>query len=187
MADKARVTSLEALDEFRSSLIVYLSKARPALEEVDDEVMRTRVWVQSNQITHWEHQVRRRALALEQAQQALFSAGISKLRQVSDAERMAVQRAKHALQEAEDKLRRVKQWSREFETRVEPLAKQLDQLRNVLTIDMPKAAAHLAGLIKSLSEYANLAPPPLDAPAAPPAEADAAPTTPEPPAAGGAA
>ena len=34
MADRAQVTSVEAIEAFRSALIVYLSKARPALEEI---------------------------------------------------------------------------------------------------------------------------------------------------------
>ena len=60
MAEKAQVTSLEALDTFRSQLIVYLSQARPALEEVGAEVLRTRMWLENDQRTHWENELRRR-------------------------------------------------------------------------------------------------------------------------------
>ncbi len=77
MPQKAHVTSVEALEAFRSSLIVYVSKARPTLEEVTADVLRTRLWLETEQRTHWEGQVRRRAKELEQAQAALFSARIS--------------------------------------------------------------------------------------------------------------
>ena len=43
---------------------------------------------------------------------------ISKLREVSMAEKMAVRKAKAALEEAENKLKRVKQWIRELDQRL---------------------------------------------------------------------
>jgi hypothetical protein len=174
MADRAHVTSFEALEAFRAALIVYLTKARPALDNVSDDVLRTRLWLQNDQRTHWEGQVRRRAKALEQAQQALFSAGMANLREPSSAEQAALHRARRALTEAEDKLRRVKQWGREFENRVEPLAKQLEKLRTTLTNDMPKAVTYLAQTVKTLSEYANLVAPSISAGPAEPSGQDPA-------------
>jgi len=159
MPERANISSIEALDAFKANLIVYLSKARPSLEEVSDEVIRTRIWLQSDQVIYWENQVRRRIKVLEQAQQALFSAGLAKLRPATDAEQMAVHRAKRALTEAEEKLKRVKQWNREFDSRIEPMAKQLDQLRTVLTTDMPKAVAHLDRVVKTLVAYTDMTAP----------------------------
>src|SRR6266446_1024309 len=124
MPQRAHVTSVEALETFRSSLIVYVSKARPTLEEVTGDVLRTRLWLQDEQRTHWEGQVRRRVKELEQAQAALFSARLSNLREETAAEQMAFHRAKRSLDEAETKLRTLKQWNREFDNRVDPLSKQ---------------------------------------------------------------
>ena len=128
MTERAHVTSVDALESFRANLIVYLGKARPTLDEIGAEVLRTRLWIENDRRTFWEAQVRRRLKALEQAQQALFSARVSNLRQETSAELMALQRAKRALEEAEAKLRILKQWSREFDSRVEPLAKELQKL-----------------------------------------------------------
>jgi hypothetical protein len=158
MPERAHITSLEALESFRASLIVYVSKARPTLEEVSSDVLRLRDWLQYRQRTYWENQVRRRAKELHQAQQALFSAKLTNLREVTDAEQLAVHRARRALEEAEMKLKRVKQWSRQFDSRIEPLAKQLDLLFNILTVDMPQATAYLAQAIKTLTQYAGIAP-----------------------------
>ena len=157
MPERAHVTSLDALEAFRSSLIVYLTKARPTLDEVSSDLLRMRVWLQDDQRTYWEQQVRRRARVLEQAEQALFGARLSNLRETTDAEQVAVQRARRALQEAEAKLKRVKQWSREFDSRIEPLGRQLETLRNVLAIAMPNAVASLAQSIRTLSDYAGIA------------------------------
>jgi hypothetical protein len=157
MATKANVTSVEALQSFRANLIVYLSKARPALEEVSDEVIRTRVWLESDRRVFWEREVRRRLQKLQDAQQALFSAEISALRAVSTAERMAVIKAKRALDEAEEKLKIVKRWIRDFENQVEPLAKKMEKLDSVLVTSLPKAMAYLAQAVKTLDDYSGVA------------------------------
>ena len=153
MATKAHVTSVEALEAFRSNLIVYLSKARPALEEVSDDVIRTRVWLESDRRVFWEREVRRRTQKLQDAQQALFSAEISNLREVSAAERMAVVKAKRALEEAEEKLKVVKRWIRDFENQVEPLAKKMEKLDAVFVTSVPEAISYLAQAAKTLDAY----------------------------------
>src|SRR5690606_20719205 len=129
MANRANITSTEALENFRANLIVYLSKARPTLEEVSDDVIRARVWVETDRRAFWEAQVRRAAQKLQDAQQAVFSAELSNLRDVSSAERHAVTKAKRALDEAETKLRIVKKWNRDFAGHIEPLARQLEKLQ----------------------------------------------------------
>ncbi len=188
MPPRAHVTSVEAIEEFRSSLLVYVSKARPTLEEVSDEALRTRLWLENEQRTRWEAEVRRRTRTLEQAQQALFSSGISNLRDASDVEKMAVQRARRALEEAEGKLKLVKHWARDFQNRAEPLTRQLDKLHTLLSNDMVKAAAHLANVIKALDAYTDVAPPSLDGtPAAPAAETPPGETASAPPPSGPAA
>ena len=48
MPERAHVTSLEALESFRASLILYVSKARPTLEEVSADVVRTRLWLEND-------------------------------------------------------------------------------------------------------------------------------------------
>jgi hypothetical protein len=165
MAQQARVSSVEALDFFRSHLIVYLSQARPALEEVSADALRVRLWLENEQRTHWENQLRRRTKELEQAQQALFSARLGMLRHENAADQLAVHRAKHAVEEAETKLRVLKKWAREFEGRVQPLVKQIEKLHTVLTNDMAQAVASLAQAINTLAAYAEIKPAAASAPA----------------------
>lgn len=157
MSQKAHVTSLEAIELFRSNLIVYLSQARPALDEVSAEVLRTRLWLETEQCQHWENQMRKRLKELEQAQQALFSARLGALRTETAAEQFAVHRAKEAVAEADLKLRIIKKWNREFEGRVQPLVKQMEKLHMVLSNDMVKAVTYLAQAISTLAAYAEKA------------------------------
>ena len=185
MPDRAHVSSLEALEFFRASLILYVSKARPTLEEASSEVVRTRTWLQNEQRTHWESQVRRRTKELEQAQQALSSARLSDLREASSAEQRAVQRAKRAVEEAEAKLKLLKHWNREFDSRIDPLVKQLAKLHTLLSHDMVKAAAYLAQAMDTLAAYADVAPPSAGTATAPAQPSEPSSSQPSPPAAGG--
>ncbi len=171
MPERAHVTSVDAIESFRTQLIAYLSKVRPLLEDATDEAARTRQWLESDRRIFWENQVRRRAKILQEAQQAVFSARLSNLRETTTAEQVAVQRAKRALTEAEEKLRMVKKWSLDFDHRSDPLVKQLESLRTMLGNTMPKAIVHLAQLVKTLDAYAGVAPPV----AAPPASSESNP------------
>jgi hypothetical protein len=153
MPERAKVTSLEAIEAFRSRLIIYREKAGRVLDEVAEEVLRTRVWLQSERITHWEGQIRRKQKELEMRQQELFSAELSGMRDASFVQQQAVQKARRAVQESEDKLRLVKTWNRQYDQRVEPLGKQVEKLRHNLTHDLAQGVAYLDQVIKTLAEY----------------------------------
>jgi len=159
MAQRAHITSVEALDAFRAALVLYLSKARPTLDEINSEVVRLRVWLESDRRVYWEKQVRRCALKLEEAKQAVFSAEMSRLRESTSAERTAVTKAQRDLAEAETRLANVKKWVTDFESRVAPLAKQLERLQSFLSSGLPQAKAHLTESIRALEAYANVAVP----------------------------
>jgi len=158
MPQKAKVTAVEAIEAFRAHLIVYLSKARPTLEEVSADVLRAKSWIENDQRAYWENTVRRRTRELQEAQQALFSAKISNLRKETAAEQMTFHRARRALDEAETRLRVLKKWGREFDGQVAPLVKQTEKLQTVLANDMVKATAYLAETIKLLAAYAERSP-----------------------------
>src|SRR5260221_1470926 len=179
MPENANVTSTEAIESFRASLIAYLAKMRPILEDGADEVSRTRQWLQSDRRIHWENQVRRRVKIHEQAQQAVFSARLSNLRETTTAEQTAVLRAKRSLNEAEENLRVVNRWSLDFDNRVDPLVKQLESLRTLLANTLPKAAISLAQLVKTLDAYAGVASPGTAATAPPQSAESSEPNPPD--------
>lgn len=157
MADpRANVTSIDDLERFRASLRVFIDRAKLVIDEVNTETNRTRMWLQSDQRMFWIGELKRRNQALDEAQAQLLSAKISALGEATHAHHKAVQRAKMAVREAEDKLRAVKQWSRHFDSRVQPLTKQLGKLDNLLNSDLEKAAHFLHVAIKSLQDYADI-------------------------------
>jgi hypothetical protein len=158
MAEQAHVTSIDAIEVFRAELIAYLSKTRPVVEDACDEVSRTREWLESDRRVYWENQARRRERVLEDAQQALFSAKLSNLRDVRTAEQMAVVKARRAVDEAHGKLRKIRKWTRDYDNKLQPLVKELEHLRSLLGSDLPKASLQLAQVIKSLEAYMRVQP-----------------------------
>ena len=160
MATHARITSADALDHFRADLIVFLNKAQSALDQALDEVRRTRSWIQHDQRSHWENEARRRARALAQAEQELLSARITKALDNLTTQQAAVNKARHALDEAKEKVRKIKLWIRDYDGIVEPMARGLNSLRGYLDHDLPQGIALLAEIGKIIESYAEVSAPP---------------------------
>jgi len=160
MSGKAQITSVEALETFRAQLIVFLSQARPVMEEVGNEMSRTRLWLQHDQRMFLEQELRRRERRLEEAKQELFNATISSIPTGTSAIlQMAVQRTQRAVHEAETKLKLLKRWDNELDNRSAPLMKQIEQLHGFLASDMARAVAYLDQTLKALDAYRNVGAP----------------------------
>ena len=101
MADHAKITSLDALESFRASLIIFLAKSNRALDQVADEVKRTRYWLQNEKRLEWEAQLKRRQKLFDQANQELISARFSEFKNSLAVQQMAVRKAGALVQEAE--------------------------------------------------------------------------------------
>lgn len=155
MATQVKVTSLDALDSFRASLIIFLTKARRSVDDVGDDVRRTRAWVQNDQRLHWENQLRRRRRDLAQAEQELFSAKLSGLRDSITVPQAAVRKAKAAVDEAEGKLRNIKRWNRDYDGLMDPLLKRIQSLREFLDHELPHGITFLVQAIRTLEAYAE--------------------------------
>src|SRR5688572_23276776 len=173
MAERAEVTAISAITDFRAALLVYISKVRPLLDDSADEVARMREWLRTTQLMYWENQVRLRTRALTEAQQALFSAELAKLRAPSTAEAQAVQKARRAVAIAEEKLRAVKRMGSSFEKEAVPRLKQIENLRTVVANELLDGVYFLERIIASLERYSEtrMAPTPT-------ARGDARPPTP---------
>ena len=171
-SNQAKVTSVDVIDAFRASLILFQSKARRCLDDASDELRRTRMWLQHEQRLRWENAVRKGRRDLEAAEQELFSAKLSNLRDNISFQQNAVRKAKAALAHAEEKLRNVKTWNRNFDGVADPLGKQLEGLRQFLDFNLPKGITFLVQTTRTLEAYAEVHDAP-STPAAPP-EAPAA-------------
>ena len=159
MAPAAQITSVEAIENFRARLIVYLGQMRPLLEEISHEALQTRLWIQNDQQRFWQDQMRRRYRKLEEARGELFAARLSSFQEASSLHYMAVQRAQRAVTEAEEKLGVIKNWSLELEDTAAPFTRQIDMLQGFLTADMGRAVTFLDQVLEALAAYREVARP----------------------------
>lgn len=168
MPNPAHITSIGAIESFRAGLVTYLETARPTLDEISGDVMRTRLWLEQDRLSHWKRELQRRHQVLHEAEDALRSARMSQFREATDAEVSAVRKAKAAFEAAQDRLRQVQRWCRDFDSRITPLAHQLEALRTVMAMDMPRAVSSLTRTLEILADYAGASPsagmPPPDSP-----------------------
>jgi hypothetical protein len=168
MPDAAHITSTDAIDAFRNALVVYLERARRLVDEVEEEVTHTRQWLQTDQRVHWQREIKTRTRKLESAKRDLHRARLDSLRGSTELQTRDVRRTKASLEEAEAKLRVVKQWEREFDRTVARAARPLEQFRGILDIDMGHAVTQLARTLETLAAYSETGP----SAAAPPTESD---------------
>ncbi|MCU0794821.1 MAG: hypothetical protein MUF31_02695 [Akkermansiaceae bacterium] len=166
MADQAKVTSIEALEDFRSALLRYRDRTVQALDDVGGEIKRTRDWLAYDRRMFWEAEVRRGQRRLEQAEAELMTSRFSALKDDHSVQQLAVKKARRMLEEAEAKLRAVRKWSRDFDGVVEPAARPLEALRERLSHEFPKAVASLEQMIHALADYSGRLPARATAPKA---------------------
>ena len=179
MGVQAKVTSVDALDAMRASLVIFVTKARQAVDTVRDRVRRTRNWLQHDQRMHWEGEIRRRQRSLDQAVQELYSARLTKMTATITIREAVVRKAKAAVEEAHQKLRNVKKWNQNFDSLSDPLVKKLDGFRDYLDQEMPDAITFLYRAREILDAYAERSTPAGGPPPAATDTADAPPAEPE--------
>ena len=145
------------LETFRAHLIIFLAKAVGAVDEVGDEVRRTRSWVHNDQRHFWETQIKKRRRALDQAEGEYMNARASpNCATIPPRRSKRCSRPNAPLAEAEEKLLAVKLWIRNFDVATDPLMKRMSGLRQFLDFDMPKAVFFLVQAQKTLEAYTQI-------------------------------
>ena len=155
MAKAANVRSLEALREFRVALIKFIDKAKRAVSTSDSEVMRTQLWLQSEQPSHWFHEIRRGEERLNQAKSELFRATLSQPdnpRGPTDQIRL-VRKRKAEIEHAKQKLEKTKRWSRTFERSTNDYRGSMTPLSSALDGTAHKAVVLIERSIATLESY----------------------------------
>jgi len=157
MARRARVTSVDALKEFKVAIYEFIDDAKAAVSMIDSDIRRTIDWVQNDRLGYWNTQVRIRYRKVQEAKSDLVQREMTTGKTVD--ERRALERAKHRLEEAKKKTELVKRWGRLLQREVDLHRGKLQQLSFALAQDMPHAAIRIDKLINSIHEYLKLTAP----------------------------
>src|SRR6516162_269398 len=113
MASSARVTSVQAITDFKAALLIFCQEAKEVLASIEMENRRMTDWVERDRLSHWQREIRNRQEEMAQAKADLFRKQITRISgQHPDfiEERDALRKAVYRLEEAEEKVRRCRLW-----------------------------------------------------------------------------
>jgi len=163
MSEFARVTSIEELTEFRADLCTFGERAQEGLSSVQMAIQRTLEWL-DGQDKYWQREVRRWDEAVAQARAELARRKMIRIGdRVPDCTEQEdiLRKARHRLEEAEDKLARTRRWLPAFRRSVDEYHGPARQLGGFLEAEHARALALLQQKIDALEAYARpTAPPP---------------------------
>jgi hypothetical protein len=164
MGSSAHVKSIEAIEQFRAGLGQFGDEVGQALATIRADVQRFVQWLEHDQLSHWQHEIRVREERVAEAKGDLhrcLSATIDPRRTPSCLqEKKVLEAAKRRLEEAQQKLIAVRRWipivrqaAFDYSMRAEPLA-------GAIAGDLPRANAFLLRSLERLEAYLDLKPPP---------------------------
>src|SRR5262249_15450515 len=153
-----QVTSVEAVREFRGSLLVFCDEVRQALAAVEQAARHTIEWLLRDQLGRWQRAVRDRYEDVVQAKAELSRKQISKTsggqRPDCTEEIKLVRRAQERLREAEEKVAACKQWGGQLLPRaVDEYRGPARQLAGLVEGQPPQVVAVVDNILALLDSY----------------------------------
>jgi hypothetical protein len=163
MSQGARVTSFQAIQDFKAVLCGFCEEVKEALVTTDMEIRRLLNWLEHDQAHFWQAEVRRRQEEVTQAKADLFRKQLSRLSgEIPDCleEKAALRLAQRRLEEAEDKVEKCRQWSsRQLPRVIDEYEGPARQLAGMVEGDPPAIIAYLDRILASLDAYLEVTPP----------------------------
>ena len=160
MSNAAHVDSIDTLKTFRVALIKFAEEANASLATAEAEMQRTIGWLERDQMSFWQFQIRKRQEALGRAQEALrmkklFPDASGRVPTPVEEEK-AVRRCKVALEEAEQKLANTKRWARALQKAVMDYKGGVARFSTWVGAEIPNAIARLDRMVSKLEAYVAL-------------------------------
>lgn len=159
----AGVHSVAALEELKNVIAKFQTEAKEALAVTEMAVNRSLEWFQNDLLKQWQSEYRKREEAVTNAR-----ADLERCRMQSFGDRtpdctdqkVALKKAQLRLEEAEQKIKAVKKWSRVLEEEVGEYRGPAQELGNVIAGELPKAVADLNRMLLALEAYMSVKAPP---------------------------
>lgn len=157
MNPSAQVHSLDALREFRATLVKFREEVSNALTAVDVEARHAFEWLSHDQLKHWQSELRRREDMVGECKAALHRCQIMKLPTGETPpcidEKKQLAKAKARVEEAEDKIKAVKRWTMILEQELIEYKGPVQQLDIMVQSKLLFAIEDLDSRINSLEAY----------------------------------
>jgi hypothetical protein len=162
MSNPARVESIEALKMFRRAVIKFAEAAMVALGDAESEMQRRLNWLENEQDSYWQGQIRKRQEEVSKCRDAVRQKKLFKdfagRTPSADQEEKALRIARARLEEAERKLVAVRRYAKKLPREIEVYKGTVQRFATTVQTDLPTAAGKLDAMIRKLEEYAALGP-----------------------------
>jgi hypothetical protein len=163
MGRTARVTSIDAVQDYRTKLVEFGKEAKDALAAADMAIRRTFDWL-AERGKHWHREIRVRQEEVVRAKNELASRKAmckeGRGPGTTDQE-LALRKAQNRLREAEDKAASCKRWGPLLQHAVHEYQGSARALSGVLDTDLLNALAMLKQKLAALEAYLALQAPSL--------------------------
>ncbi|HMO25461.1 MAG TPA: hypothetical protein PKB10_04265 [Tepidisphaeraceae bacterium] len=162
MAEGARVESIESLTRFRIALIKFAEACDLALAGAEAELGRTSTWLETEQLSYWQTQIRKRREAVERAKEAvrmkkLYKDSTGRQQSAVEEEKM-LKVAQRRVEEAETKLAATRRYIRVMQRETQMYKGGVQRLATSIADAVPNAASVLANHVETLQRYVGLGP-----------------------------
>ena len=183
MSGTAHIDSFDAIKAFRAALIKFASAAGSSLTEAEAEMQRTLNWLDREQTTYWQNQIRKRQEFVSRCKEAVrqkkvFKDATGRTTSAIDEEK-ALQKALRHLEEAEQKLAMCRKWKGRLQKEIDLYKGSVQGFATAIEADVPIAIATLDKALKQLEAYISLKAPELAPAPALPETTDTSMTRPE--------
>ena len=160
MSEQVKVKDLEVFARFRATLIKFAQAAGEAVSSADSEVAGTRNWLETEQRTFWEGQLRKRTEAVAKAredlrQKRLYKDSSGRTPSAIEEEK-ALARAVAAVTHAEEHLLNVRRWLPRLEKAAGMYRSGVAALSKTISDDIPKGVSLLDRLAESIHQYLEI-------------------------------
>jgi len=160
MSNAARVDSIDSLRSFRVALIKFGEEANTALASAEAEMQRMLGWLERDQLSFWQFQLRKRQEGLGRAQEALrqkklFPDASGRFPTPIEEEK-AVRKWKAAVEEAETKLAACKKYARLLQREIMNYKGGVNRFATAVQAEVPGAVARLDRMVDKLDAYVSL-------------------------------
>ena len=153
----ARVLDITAIERFKAGLAEFGETVKIGLYEADNEIERAMIWLERDRIPHWRRQMQVRNEEVATAKSALFR----KQMQGNDKdgrpsvvdEKIALERAKHRLKNADERHRACRSWRNRLGQEFAIFKGHVQGLAAVAEREVPETIALMDRMLVNLEAY----------------------------------
>jgi hypothetical protein len=160
MAEVARVQNLEALKRLKQAMWKFQEIAMVALTDAESDMQRTGIWLETEQKTYWNAQLRKRQEAVEKAKEKVREKQLYKdatgMRSSAVDEMKILQAAQRQLVEAEQKVVAIRKFIPRMQKETMIYRGGVQRFASTVHTDLPVAISKLDRLLATLEAYVSL-------------------------------